>query len=191
MACCDAGSLWCSFGRGPGRKSASAKRSAAFIEQFASKYEAIREAKRCHGSPDKIGELYRSNAAALAAQQEVQARRKAQEENLDMRSEESGDDSDVRCPPKQVAGEAIERWMEIKSPAAYAMERLQQRLPAPQVGGGYAIPSDQYDAVILAVAPLQSLWLAAGEAGLRHAFGRADELGALLPLVKSVPWMTM
>ena len=100
--------------------------------------------------PDKIGVVHRSNAAALAAQQEVQARRKAQEENLDMRSEDSADDSDVGHPSKQVACEAIERWVEIKSPAAYTMERLQQRLPAPQVGGGYAIPADQHDAVILA-----------------------------------------
>ena len=140
---------------------------------------------------DKIGAKHRSDAVAFAAQQEVQARRKAVEENLDMCSEDSADDSDVGHPPKQVAGEAVERWMEIKSPAAYAMERLQQRLPAPQVGGGYAIPADQYDAVILAMAPLQKLWLAAGEAGLRSAFGRSDQLGTLLPLVKPAAWDSM
>ncbi|CAE7212339.1 unnamed protein product [Symbiodinium sp. CCMP2592] len=103
---------------GPGRMSSSTKRSAAFIEQFARKYETIRVLLLHSKKYKHVG--------------------RRQKRILDMRSEDSADDSDVGHPPKQVAGEAVDGWMEIKSPAAYAMELLQQRLPAPQVGGGYA-----------------------------------------------------
>ena len=52
----------------------------------------------------------------------------------------------------------------------------------------YAISPDQYNAVILAIAPLQRLWKKANEAGLSHYFGDPTRVISLLELVEKASW---
>ncbi len=170
---------------GPGRKSASNKRSVEFVSQFAAKYAEIQQPRACIPGDASMA-VDPPTRGALSAQKTEQERRKAREEQLAMESDADDCDQVVGVPDEVTAVMAVQTWMEDTSPAAYALRLVQQRLPAPVLEGQFAVPKDQYEAVMLAVAPLHKLWLKAGEVGLRAAFGKPDRLGELLALVTPV-----
>ena len=76
------------------------------------------------------------------------------------------------------------------SPAERALQMIKDRLPVKQasVDGNvrYAISVDQYNAVVLAVTPLQRLWMKANEHGLVGCFGDPLRVEQLLALVEKV-----
>ena len=81
---------------------------------------------------------------------------------------------------------APETEVPVLSPADMALRLLQQRLPTRQADGTYQISPDQYKACVLAIAPLQKLWVKAGEHDLQHCFGTHGRLRELLALVTPV-----
>ena len=83
---------------------------------------------------------------------------------------------------------APERFVCVTSPADMALELLQQRLPTRQTDGSYQISPDQYHACVLAMAPLQRLWIKAGEHNLQHCFGDRARIHDLLKLVTPETW---
>ena len=83
-------------------------------------------------------------------------------------------------------GMAPETEVLVLSPADMALRLLQQRLPTRQADGTYQISPDQYKACVLAIAPLQKLWVKAGEHDLQHCFGTRGRLRELLALVTPV-----
>lgn len=85
---------------------------------------------------------------------------------------------------------APEKFVSTMSPAEMALRLLQQRLPTRQTDGCFQISPDQYNACVLAVAPLQRLWIKAGEHNLQHCFGDRARIHDLLQLVTPEPWLT-
>ena len=86
-------------------------------------------------------------------------------------------------------GIAPETEVLVLSPADMTLRLLQQRLPTRQAAkadGTYQISPDQYKACVLAIAPLQKLWVKAGEHDLQHCFGTRGRLRELLALVTPV-----
>ena len=83
---------------------------------------------------------------------------------------------------------APERFVCVTSPADMALELLQQRLPTRQTDGSFQISPDQYHACVLAMAPLQRLWIKAGEHNLQHCFGDRARIHDLLKLVTPETW---
>ena len=85
------------------------------------------------------------------------------------------------------------------SPAEKAMQLLQQKLPVvtdvvtdvAAVASGsvsnFAISGDQYNVVILAIAPLQRLWEKAKDKQMVSYFGDPTQIEKLLDLVTPVP----
>ena len=76
------------------------------------------------------------------------------------------------------------------SPSEKAMMLLQQKLPVAVSGeaDAFAISPDQYNVVVLAIAPLQRLWDKAQERQLLSCFGDPAQTDKLLELVTPVAW---
>ena len=146
---------------GSGRASVSTKRSREFMQQYGEKYVEMKKPRSCACfMPGSVRNTF-NVPAGKTAQRLLQESRKEKEEQLmdasddDMLPGNSG-------PIEVTVDVAPERFVGV-SPADMALRLLQQRLPTRQVDGCYQISSDQYNACVLAVAPLQRLWNKAAE----------------------------
>ena len=238
---------------GPGRASASAKRSLEFVKQYAEKHKELQEPRSCVRQAE-------AGAASCSAQQVhhgLQKQKALQEirKEVELGNVEDMDDEVDEHVRKRIveAGVAPSAEVLTLSPAEKALQLVQQRLPVAQrvprkeaaVSGGsvpqeqkeavisvdaaggavpapvvaaggavpasvveaggavpakmasapgaataieYAISPDQYNAVILAIAPLQRLWKKANEAGVSHHFGDPTRVMSLLELVEKAAW---
>ena len=238
---------------GPGRASASAKRSLEFVKQYAEKYKELQEPRSCVRQAE-------AGAASCSAQQVhhgLQKQKALQEirKEVELGNVEDMDDEVDEHVRKRIveAGVAPSAEVLTLSPAEKALQLVQQRLPVAQrvprkeaaVSGGsvpqeqkeavisvdaaggavpapvvaaggavpasvveaggavpakmasapgaataieYAISPDQYNAVILAISPLQRLWKKANEAGVSHRFGDPTRVMSLLELVEKAAW---
>ena len=123
-----------------------------------------------------------SVASGLKAQKLLQESRKEKDEQL----VDASDDEmmpDISIPVDVPVDIAPEMYVTSVSPADMALSLLQQRLPTRQASGLYEISVDQYSACVLAIAPLQKLWVKAGEHQLQHCFGVSHRVHELLALV--------
>lgn len=176
---------------GSGRASVSTKRSREFMQQYGEKYLEMKEARKC--SCPTESDLKQRSAFSVStgktAQKRLQESRKEKEEQL---MDASDDDM---LPSNSAVVEisadlAPEKFVSTMSPAEMALRLLQQRLPTRQTDGCFQISPDQYNACVLAVAPLQRLWIKAGEHNLQHCFGDRARIHDLLQLVTPEPWLT-
>ena len=172
---------------GSGRASASTKRSEEFLRQYGGKYLDMKESRPCARAPDTDVQRHATFnvVAGLKAQKFLQESRKEKDEKLMDASEDEflpGNASLLEVP----VGMAPETEVLVLSPADMALRLLQQRLPTRQADGTYQISPDQYKACVLAIAPLQKLWVKAGEHDLQHCFGARGRLRELLALVTPV-----
>ncbi|CAL1152198.1 unnamed protein product [Cladocopium goreaui] len=169
---------------GSGRASASTKRSEEFLRQYGGKYLDMKESRPCARAPDTdVQRRATFNVVAgLKAQKFLQESRKEKDEKLMDASKDEflpGNASLLEVPVSM----APETEVLVLSPADMALRLLQQRLPTRQADGTYQISPDQYKACVLAIAPLQKLWVKAGEHDLQHCFGARGRLRELLALV--------
>ncbi|CAL1153389.1 unnamed protein product [Cladocopium goreaui] len=168
---------------GSGRASASTKRSEEFLRQYGGKYLDMKESRPCARAPDTdVQRRATFNVVAgLKAQKFLQESRKEKDEKLMDASKDEflpGNASLLEVPVSM----APETEVLVLSPADMALRLLQQRLPTRQADGTYQISPDQYKACVLAIAPLQKLWVKAGEHDLQHCFGARGRLRELLAL---------
>jgi hypothetical protein len=147
----------------------------------------MKESRPCARAPDTDVQRHATFnvVAGLKAQKSLQESRKEKDEKLMDASEDEflpGNASLLEIP----VGMAPETEVLVLSPADMALRLLQQRLPTRQADGTYQISPDQYKACVLAIAPLQKLWVKAGEHDLQHCFGTRGRLRELLALVTPV-----
>ena len=173
---------------GPGRVGASTKRSREFLHQYGEKYLEMRAPRACARPGDTdLGCCSRfSVASGLKAQKTLQEGRKEKEEKM---MDASDDEllpgaAGVVDVPVDMAPDIFTTCL---SPAELALRLVQQRLPTLRADGRYEISKDQYNACVLAVAPLQRLWNKAAEHDLQGCFGVRGRLHELLALVTPVP----
>ena len=167
-----------------GRMSASAKRAREFLEQYDAKYVEMKEPRTCFmtSSSDLSRSASFSVASGLKSQKLLQESRKEKDEQLvDVSDDEMM--PDVSIPVDVPVDIAPEMYVTSVSPADMALSLLQQRLPTRQASGLYEISVDQYSACVVAIAPLQKLWIKAGEHQLQHCFGVSHRVHELLALV--------
>ena len=174
---------------GPGRTSASTKRVEAFVAQYQQKYKEVQELRSCSHEQEGCFRLARDIVrSGLKMQEQVIETRKEKEASdaADVSDDDFGgmrrDDIEAGLAPVVVCGTV--------SPAERALQMIKDRLPVKQasVDGNvrYAISVDQYNAVVLAVTPLQRLWMKANEHGLVGCFGDPLRVEQLLALVEKV-----
>ena len=174
---------------GPGRVGASTKRSREFLHQYGEKYLEMKEPRSCVRPGDvDLRRCDRFNVVSgLKAQKTLQESRKEKEEQMMDASDEElmPGDAGIVDLPVDIAPEV---FVSSLSPAEVALRLVQQRLPTLQPNGDYEISKDQYNACVLAVAPLQRLWNKAGEQDLQSCFGVRGRLHEVLALVTPAPW---
>ncbi|CAK9066277.1 unnamed protein product [Durusdinium trenchii] len=175
-----------------GRTSASTKRSREFLHQYGGKYLDMKESRMC--AMPSAADVKRGGGfdvvSGFKTQKLLQDSRKEKEEQLMDVSEDEmlPGTSGVVAVPVDLAPEA---WVATVSPAEMATQLLQQRLPMRQLDGAYEISKDQYSACVLAVAPLQKLWVKAGEQNLQHCFGTPHRIHEVLSLVTPATWLCL
>ena len=172
---------------GPGRTSSSTKRSAEFVKQYATKYEELQQPRSCLRGRE-IDSKTSTTQEVLSGLQQQKALQESRKD-AELGQAHDTDDECVDISTRDVeAGLTPVAAVLTLSPAEKALQLVQQKLPVLQSthqdGAEYAISPDQYNAVILAIAPLQRLWNKANEAGLAHCFGDRTRLDPLLALVE-------
>ena len=188
---------------GPGKVSASTQRATEFVKQYAEKYVEIQRPRACHRE-DASGDVPMSMPLR---QGDIHMGLKHQSNLLEARKEkdvQAGAESDheftTHISSREIeAGVAPFARVLTLSPAEKAMQLLQQKLPVvtdvvtdvAAVASGsvsnFAISGDQYNVVILAIAPLQRLWEKAKDKQMVSYFGDPTQIEKLLDLVTPVP----
>ena len=173
---------------GPGRTSSSTKRSAEFVKQYATKYEELQQPRSCLRGRE-IDSKTSTTQEVLSGLQQQKALQESRKDAELGQAHDTDDECVGHISTRDVeAGLAPVAAVLTLSPAEKALQLVQQKLPVLQSthqdGAEYAISPDQYNAVILAIAPLQRLWNKANEAGLAHCFGDRTRLDPLLALVE-------
>ena len=188
---------------GPGKVSASTQRATEFVKQYAEKYVEIQRPRACHRE-DASGDVPMSMPLR---QGDIHMGLKHQSNLLEARKEkdvqagaESDDEFTTHISSREIeAGVAPFARVLTLSPAEKAMQLLQQKLPvvtdvvanvaavASGAVSNFAISGDQYNVVILAIAPLQRLWEKAKDKQMVSHFGDPNQTEKLLDLITPVP----
>eukprot|EP00435_Cladocopium_sp_Y103_P072880 s366_g41.t1 len=149
---------------GPGRTSASVKRSLAFKGQYEEKYKEAQQPRKCDWESSSGGNFSREiiNRGVKHQEQIIQERK---DKELCDEGDECDDDFGGMLRQDIEAGLAPLVTCSTVSPAERALQLVKQRLPVRQSADGgevqYKISVDQYTAVVLAITPLQRLWMKA------------------------------
>ena len=171
---------------GSGRASVSTKRAREFMNQYGGKYVEMKEPRLCEClTPGSSRPTFNVSAGKTVQKRLQESRKEKEDELMDASDEDLLPGSATVEVPVDLAPEKL---VSTVSPADMALGLLQQRLPTRQADGCFVISPDQYNACVLAVAPLQRLWIKAGERNLQHCFGDRARIHDLLELVTPEPW---
>ena len=179
---------------GPGRKSAGVQRAVEFVKQYADKYKEVQTPRLCQrsdaGGYDPVSFPLGRGATATHLAFEHQKNLLEERKDKDVKAGVDSEDEFVAggMRPEVAVDVAPFAKVLILSPEEKAMQLLQQKLPVAVdvAAGSFAISPDQYNVVLLAIAPLQRLWDKAQERQMLACFGDPSQADKLLDLVTPV-----